>query len=29
MERAPGPAVRLGVPLQVEARAADDWEAAH
>jgi DNA polymerase I len=29
MERAPEPAVRLTVPLQVEARAAQNWEEAH
>ncbi len=29
MEAAPEPAVRLVVPLQVDARAADNWEAAH
>jgi DNA polymerase-1 len=29
MEQAPEPAVRLAVPLQVDARAARDWEAAH
>jgi DNA polymerase-1 len=26
---APEPAVSLHVPLQVEARAADNWEEAH
>ncbi|MGE3149676.1 MAG: DNA polymerase I, partial [Pseudorhodoplanes sp.] len=29
MEDAPHPAVQLHVPLQVEARAADNWEEAH
>jgi DNA polymerase-1 len=29
MEDAPEPAVKLAVPLQVDARAADNWEAAH
>jgi DNA polymerase I len=29
MEEAPQPAVSLSVPLQVEARAADNWEEAH
>ena len=29
MVQAPEPAVRLSVPLQVDARAAQDWEAAH
>jgi DNA polymerase-1 len=29
MEDAPHPAVNLHVPLQVEARAADNWEEAH
>jgi DNA polymerase-1 len=29
MERAPEPALKLRVPLQVDARAADNWEAAH
>jgi DNA polymerase I len=29
MEDAPLPAVTLSVPLQVEAHAADDWDAAH
>jgi DNA polymerase-1 len=29
MEKAAEPAVHLAVPLQVEARAADNWEAAH
>jgi len=29
MEAAPEPAVRLKVPLKVDARAADNWEAAH
>ena len=29
MERAPEPAVRLNIPLRVDARAADNWEAAH
>jgi DNA polymerase-1 len=29
MEEAPGPAVALSVPLQVEAHAADNWEEAH
>ena len=29
MERAPGPAVALSVPLVVEARAAKNWDEAH
>ncbi|MCA9545789.1 MAG: hypothetical protein KC613_15400, partial [Myxococcales bacterium] len=29
MEKAPEPAVQLKVPLQVEARAADNWDKAH
>ena len=29
MERAPEPAVRLAVPLHVDAKSADNWEAAH
>jgi len=29
MERAPAPALELKVPLKVDARAADNWEAAH
>src|SRR5262245_46949849 len=29
MEDAPMPAVSLSLPLQVEARAADNWEEAH
>ncbi len=29
MEKAPEPAVRLAVPLQVDARAAGNWEEAH
>ena len=29
METAPEPAVRLRVPLQVDARAGDNWDAAH
>jgi DNA polymerase-1 len=29
MEYAPLPAVSLSVPLQVEARAADNWDEAH
>jgi DNA polymerase-1 len=29
MEKAPEPVIRLAVPLQVDARAADNWEAAH
>ncbi len=29
MEKAPEPAVMLQVPLQVEARAADNWDEAH
>jgi DNA polymerase-1 len=29
MEKAPEPAVKLTVPLMVEARAAANWEAAH
>ena len=29
MEDAPLPAVSLSLPLQVEAHAADNWDAAH
>jgi len=29
MEYAPLPAVSLAVPLQVDARAADNWDEAH
>ena len=29
MEKAPLPAVQISVPLVVEARAADNWDAAH
>ena len=29
MERAPEPAAKLNVPLQVDARAGDNWDAAH
>jgi DNA polymerase-1 len=29
MEKAPEPAVKLSVPLQVDARAAGNWEEAH
>jgi len=29
MEAAPEPALKLKVPLKVDARAADNWEAAH
>ena len=29
MEEAPHPAVSLHVPLQVDARAADNWDEAH
>jgi DNA polymerase-1 len=29
MEEAPLPAVALTVPLQVDARAADNWDEAH
>jgi DNA polymerase-1 len=29
MEKAPEPTLRLKVPLKVDARAADNWEAAH
>jgi DNA polymerase-1 len=29
MEDAPLPTVSLSVPLQVEAHAADNWDAAH
>jgi len=29
MERAPEPVLRLSVPLKVDARAGDNWEAAH
>jgi len=29
MQSAPDPAVALHVPLQVDARAADNWEEAH
>ncbi len=29
MEEAPLPALSLAVPLQVDARAADNWDEAH
>ena len=29
MEKAPEPALKLAVPLKVDAQAADNWEAAH
>jgi DNA polymerase-1 len=29
MEDAPMPAASLSVPLQVDARAADNWDEAH
>ena len=29
MEKAPEPAVQLSVPLQVDARAAQNWDEAH
>ena len=29
MEEAPLPALSLSVPLQVDARAADNWDEAH
>ena len=29
MEKASEPAVRLKVPVHVDAKAADNWEAAH
>jgi DNA polymerase I len=29
MEDAPHPAVQLSVPLQVEAKAAQNWDEAH
>ena len=29
MERSPEPALKLSVPLKVDAKAADNWEAAH
>jgi DNA polymerase-1 len=29
MQSAPDPAVALHVPLQVDARAADNWDEAH
>ncbi len=29
MERAPEPVLKLSVPLKVDAKAADNWEAAH
>jgi DNA polymerase-1 len=29
MIEAPEPAVKLGVPLAVEARAANNWDEAH
>jgi DNA polymerase-1 len=29
MAKAPLPAVEISVPLVVEARAADNWDAAH
>jgi DNA polymerase-1 len=29
MEEAPLPAISMSVPLQVDARAADNWDEAH
>ena len=29
MEKAPEPALRFGVPIQVDVRAARNWEEAH
>jgi DNA polymerase-1 len=29
MEKAPEPAVHLSVPVHVDVKAADNWEAAH
>jgi DNA polymerase-1 len=29
MEKAPEPAVQFSVPIHVDAKAADNWEAAH
>ena len=29
MEKAPEPALKLKVPLKVDARSGDNWEAAH
>jgi DNA polymerase-1 len=29
MAEAPHPAVQLSLPLQVDARAADNWDEAH
>jgi DNA polymerase-1 len=29
MEAAPEPAVQLSIPLQVDARAAQNWDEAH
>jgi DNA polymerase-1 len=29
METAPEPALKLKVPLKVDARSGDNWEAAH
>jgi DNA polymerase-1 len=29
MEKAAEPALRLAVPIHVDAKAADNWEAAH
>ena len=29
MEKAPEPVLRLSVPLKVDARSGDNWEAAH
>jgi DNA polymerase-1 len=29
MEQAAEPAIRLAVPVHVDAKAADNWEAAH
>ena len=29
MEKAPDPALKLNVPLKVDARSGDNWEAAH
>jgi DNA polymerase-1 len=29
MEKAPEPVVKFAVPIHVDAKAADNWEAAH
>jgi DNA polymerase-1 len=29
MEKAPEPVVKFSVPIHVDAKAADNWEAAH